>query len=280
MDAPFFNVIIHRVDGNRALDGICAGFELKQWRKEQLVNHLTDYIPDFALPYSELQSISGKDLRRMLRAAARSIYQSEKYKSRGEFGELLLHVIIRELYNMIPAISKIYFKDSPNDTVKGFDAVHIVDKTESLELWLGEVKFYTDIHDAINDVAKEILFHIGKDYLRNEFIAITNKIDDVWPHADKLKALLDENTSLDEVFDNACIPVLLTYDSDVIAKYDEDSEAYRTEIKTEFEGLYDLFRKKVAKGVPLTVHLFLLPLKTKADLVAAFNEKLKLLQQI
>lgn len=90
MDAPFFNVIIHRVDGNRALDGICAGFELKQWRKEQLVNHLTDYIPDFALPYSELQSISGKDLRRMLRAAARSIYQSEKYKSRGEFGELYL----------------------------------------------------------------------------------------------------------------------------------------------------------------------------------------------
>lgn len=280
MAAPFFNVIVHREDGNRELDGLCAGFELKSWRKDQLVNHLADYIPEFALTYSERQSIDSKDIRRMLRNAARNIYQSEKYKNRGEFGELLLHVIICELYNTIPAISKIYYKDGPNDTVKGFDAVHIVDKTDRIELWLGEVKFYTDIQKAINDVVHEIFDHTRKDYLRDEFIAITNKIDDTWPHSGRLKALLDPNTSLDTVFDQACIPVLLTYDSDVIAKYDENSDAYQADIKTEFEDLYDVFCKKISKGVPLTVHLFLLPLKTKAELVEAFDEKLKQLQQI
>ena len=280
MNAPFFNVIVHREDGDRELDGICAGFELKTWRKDQLVNHLADYIPEFALTYSELQTIDSRDMRRMMRNAARNIYQSVKIKSRGEIGELLLHVIICELYNTIPAISKIYYKDGSNDTVKGFDAVHVVDKEDSLELWLGEAKFYTDVHDAINDVVKEIFDHIQTDYLRDEFIAITNKIDDAWPHADKLKALLHPNTSLDTVFDQACIPVLITYDSDVIAKYDESTSAYKAEIKKEFEVLYDNFTKKIATGVPLTVHLFLLPLKTKADLVSAFDEKLRILQQI
>lgn len=280
MMAPFFNVVVHRENGNRDLNGLCAGFEMKSWRKEQLVNHLMDYIPEFALTYSELESIDARDIRRMLRNAATAIYNSEKYQNRGEFGELLLHVVIRELYNTLPAISKIYYKDGPNDTVKGFDAVHVVCHDDTLELWLGEVKFYTDINKAINDVVSEILDHIKSDYLRNEFIAIKNKIDGKWPHAERLKMLLDPNTSLDTVFDRACIPVLLTYDSTVIAKYDSSGMKYLAEITDEFNKLYERFIEKISDKVPLTVHLFLLPLKTKADLVSCFNERLKQLQRI
>lgn len=92
MAAQFFNVVVHREDANRDLNGLCAGFEMKSWRKEQLVDYLMDYIPEFALTYSELESIDARDIRRMLRNAARAIYNSEKYKNRGEFGELLLHV--------------------------------------------------------------------------------------------------------------------------------------------------------------------------------------------
>lgn len=280
MAARFFNVIVHREDENRDLNGLCAGFEMRNWRKDQLVNHLMDYIPEFALTYSELESIDARDIRRMLRNAASAIYHSEKYQNRGEFGELLLHVVIRELYNTIPAISKIYYKDGPNETVKGFDAVHVVCQDEVLELWLGEVKFYTNINNAINDVVSEIFDHITRDYLRTEFIAITNKIDTKWPHSSKLKKLLDPNTSLDVVFDRACIPVLLTYDSAVIAKYDRSSEEYVKEIKEEFNHLYERFVEKISDKVPLTVHLFLLPLKTKADLVSCFDMRLKQLQCI
>ena len=50
-------------------------------------------------------------------------------------------------------------------------------------------------------------------------MAITNKIDDKWPYADRLKTLLHPNISLDDVFSNTCIPVLLTYDSKTLAKY-------------------------------------------------------------
>ena len=280
MIAPFFKIIVHREDGNRDLNGLCAGFELKSWRKEQLVDYLVDYIPEFALTHSELERIDVRDMRRMLKNAASAIYQSDKYKNRGEFGELILHVVIREIYNTIPAISKIYYKDGPNDTVKGFDAVHIVNKENGLELWLGEVKFYKEINQAINDVVTEIFDHIKRDYLRNEFIAIKNKIDKKWPHAEKLEMLLDPNTSLDAVFNQACIPVLLTYDSSVLAKYEESSAEYLAEITAEFNKLYERFVDKISDKVPLTVHLFLLPLNTKDELTMCFDKKLKQLQQI
>lgn len=280
MIAPFFKVIVHREDGSRDLNGLCAGFEFKSWRKEQLVDYLVDYIPEFALTHSELERIDVRDMRRMLKNAASAIYQSDKYKNRGEFGELILHVVIREIYNTIPAISKIYYKDGPNDTVKGFDAVHIVNKENGLELWLGEVKFYKEINQAINDVVTEIFEHIKRDYLRNEFIAIKNKIDKKWPHAEKLEMLLDPNTSLDAVFNQACIPVLLTYDSSVLAKYEESSAEYLVEITAEFNKLYERFVDKISDKVPLTVHLFLLPLNTKDELTMCFDKKLKQLQQI
>ncbi len=280
MKASFFNVIVHRENGNRDLNGLCAGFEMKNWRKKQLVDHLMDYIPEFALTYSEIKSIDPINIRRMLCNSAKLIYNSEKFRNRGELGELLLHVVIRELYNTLPAVSKIYYKDSSNDTVKGFDAVHVVCHDDDLELWLGEVKFYTDINKAIHDVVSEIFEHIKINYLRNEFISITNKIDPKWPHINKLKKLLDPNTSLDMVFDRACIPVLLTYDSTVIAKYNRSSKEYKEEIKNEFNMLYKKFVEKIFDKVPLTVHLFLLPLKTKEDLIICFDEQLKKLQSI
>lgn len=93
MMAPFFNVVVHRENGNRDLNGLCAGFEMKSWRKEQLVNHLMDYIPEFALTYSELESIDARDIRRMLRNAATAIYNSEKYQKAIVFVNRFVSVI-------------------------------------------------------------------------------------------------------------------------------------------------------------------------------------------
>ncbi len=81
-------------------------------------------------------------------------------------------------------------------------------------------------------------------------------------------------------FDRACIPVLLTYDSKVIAKFDKNCEEYIEEITNEFDLLYKRFIENISDNVPLTVHLFLLPLKTKADLISCFDGWLKQLQCI
>ena len=119
---------------------------------------------------------------------------------------------MREAIGTEPAISKIFFKDSVNATVKGFDAVHVLDTPDGLELWIGEVKFYTSITKAIADVVPELEAHFRDDYLRKEFILITGKLDPSWSCTERVADLLHRNRSLDEVVSSIVVPVLLTYD--------------------------------------------------------------------
>lgn len=112
-----------------------------------------------------------------------------------------------------------------------------------------------------------------------EFIAITNKIDNKWPHADRLKTLLHPNISLDDVFSNTCIPVLLTYDSKTLAKYNNKCEEYIREISEEFQRIHKNFCEKLG-DFPLTIHLFLFPLNTKAELINSLESKLKIWQSL
>ena len=100
---------------------------------------------------------------------------------------------MRQVFGTVPTIAKYFYKDAANDTVKGFDAVHVVPAGIDLELWLGEVKFYDDLARAIRDVVKELEVHTQRDYVRAESAFIANKIDPAWPHADKLKRLLHRN---------------------------------------------------------------------------------------
>ena len=208
-----------------------------------------------------------------------SVYVSRDYTKRGEIGELLLHVMLREVFNTLPAISKYFYKDSRNDTVKGFDNVHVVVEGQELQLWLGEFKFYSDVHAAIHDVIPELITHTSRDYLRAEFTAITNKIDPAWPHAERLKKLLDRNTSLDEVFQAVCIPVLLTYDSAVINDHTAVTSAFLAAFEAEVCKHHENFVKRsLPRG--LRIHLFLFPMKRKADLVSAFDERLRACQAL
>lgn len=279
---PFLEVRVHKLEPPQGVTGLCAGYEQHVWREKQLASHLMKWLPEFALKHSELVGLGADNAVELIAKAAKSIYASDKYKSRGEFGELLLHVVLRQCFKTLPAISKYFYKDSRNDTVKGFDAVHVVASTDFLELWLGEVKFYNTIGSAISDVVEEIEAHLERDYLRDEFAAITNKIDNDWPHADRLKLLLHPDTSLDTIFDNVCIPVLLTYDSPVVKSFCEVSAEFKVSFSTEILTHYTAFKQKVTTALPprVRVHIFLLPLREKKSFVASLDEALKCLQAI
>ncbi len=282
----FLNVIFHEIGDVGDDLALCAGFERGKWRNDQLADHIMEWLPEFALDYSELSEISHANALKMTKKAAKIVYQTEKYGLRGEFGEVLLHIAIRQVYETLPAVSKIYYKSAVNETVKGFDAVHVVKRGDDLELWIGETKFYEKLSKAIYDVSKEIIDHLETDYLRSEFILIKNKIDPKWPEAEKLKSLLHENTSLDDVFKQVCIPVLLTYDSDIVGKSHVSDEEYKENIKNEltksYEGLRNKlnseYKNKFSQEFPLTAHVIMVPLKEKKKLIAALDARLKALQ--
>ncbi len=277
--APFLEVRIERIEDEADLLGLCAGYELGAWRATQFASYLSEHLPQFALPIEEWDNINSATAVRQLARAARTIYTTPKYQNRGEVGELLLFAIMREFYDSIPIISKFYFKSSSNDTVKGFDAVHVVLNNGNLELWLGEVKFYSNISAAVRDVIAELHDHLETNFLREEFMWIDHKIGDEIDKVQEIRGLLDAGTSLDEVFAVLNIPVLLTYRSPTINGHSAVDDTYLEAIASELSSHFDSFRSKTLP-TKVAIHLFLVPLEGKARLLKAFDDKLKALQAL
>ena len=271
---PFLVHRVHHEDFVPGLTGLCVGYELGDWRHEQFADHVLDWLPEFALSWHEAVNLRAGNARRLLRRAAKLVYATDNYTSRGEFGELFLHIAIRQVFKTIPAVSKVYFKDAENDIVKGFDCVHVVARDARLELWLGEAKFHANISDAIHAACKSLRSHLTADYLRKEMAAIRNKIADGWPHARRLKRLTSEQTSLDDVFDALVIPVLLTYESKAVQDHDRICGDYVTAFRREVLAYYARFAEK--NPLPdLQVHLFLIPLEDKQRLQEALDRRLR-----
>jgi len=279
--APLFesDLILDQYIGETHFRGFSVGYEDCEYRYDALAELIFSALTDFSLTEKEKLNINQFNAQRKLKKAAQVIYATEKYSRRGEFGEILLHIIMRDYFSSIPAISKMYYKDGANETVKGFDAVHVVPVGKELELWLGEVKFYNNITNAIRDVLPELQAHTNKNYLRSEFLFISNKVDETWEHADNFLKLIDGRISMDKIFSKIRIPVLLTYDSKVVNSYREVCEDYKNELIDELQNHHDTFR---GKDLPRNVEiiLILLPLEQKAILVKQLHEKLRIWQQL
>ncbi len=276
---PFLQVRIERIEPEARLLGLCAGYEAGAWRADSFAKYLIRNLPQFALPIEEWDNFNTATGVEQLSRAARAIYATDKYENRGEVGELLLFSIMREHYDSEPIVSKFYFKSSSNDTVKGFDAVHVVSNDQGPELWLGEVKFYTNLSAAMRDVLAELNDHLDIDYMRDEFMWIDHKMGDGTAHTTEIRHLLDDSTSLDEVFKVLHIPILLTYRSKTVRNHNIADEEYKQAIYEELSMHFDTFR---TKNLPdkICVHLILVPLEGKARLLKAFDDRLKTLQQL
>jgi len=281
---PFLSVILHRDDAAYdaatrkhvvGVTGLCAGFEQGAWRCQQLSEYLIEvWLPEFALRHSELEGVDRYTMARLVKQAARAVYTSKKFENRGEFGELLLHSVLAQEMHSLPAVSKIYYKSAPNDTVKGFDAVHVVPNGAGLELWLGEAKFYGSASRAMREAISSLKRLSQTKFLRDEFAIILRMLDDSWPHADQLRRLLDKSTSLDEIFSTVCIPVLITYDSATLAAHKSLDASYEAAIEKEWLAHHGTFS---GKSLPanVRVHLILVPLNNKKSLIRSLDKELR-----
>jgi hypothetical protein len=266
-----------------ALMMLCAGYELGEWRQTQFVDEIFAWLPSFVLPWTEQQEALGSPVSvDLLRQAVQRVYETDKYSKRGEFGELILHGVLCQEYGTTAAISTFWFKDAANSTVKGFDVVHISGDDEpgsSLELWIGEAKFYADVSSAIASAITSVQSHLDANYLKSKFMLVSSKVDKDAPYAAELLDLLDKNTSLDEVFSVLHIPVLVTYNSAAVNAFDKHCDEYfdavRAEVVDAWEGFAAAFPATAA-----TIDVIFVPLLDKATFVGELHERLKTWQAI
>lgn len=275
------------------------------YRLKELVNVLQNVIPEFAFGFHAGEHIEINKLCSFIREAARSIYRidkfeqtrdiyvngaippsdtlAKKYLKNGEFGELILHLLLRDFHKTIPLLSKIFFKDSRGATVHGFDAVHV--QPESKTLWLGEAKLYTDGEGGIRELVKDIKNHFVADYLEQEFALISKKVRifDNIPKKNHWLDLMAENAKLSNVLQSINIPLLCTYTSDVFSKYnDEKLQGFIDEYEKEVNDLKEYFDDKNDHPwkTNLNIILLLFPIKSKNELVAEMHRKLFAMQMM
>lgn len=288
-----------------------VGFDLeadgtKGYRINPLVEVLLDALVDFAFGLHEGSQTQNTQVRQRYLEAAKSIYGipefgeakriycdsdesildddiAKKYLRRGEFGELILHLLLRDFHKTVPLLSKIYFKDSYSTTVHGFDAVHV--HPENKSLWLGEAKLYTNGKKGIKELIVDIKAHFVRDYLNDEFSIISKKIklDSQVADKDYWLQLMDSKTKLSDVFSSVTIPLLCVYESDTFSKFDDETAsefiaAYEDEM-ADLKKYFDDNNDHPLK-TNLNIVLLLFPVKNKKELVKGLHEKLYSAQRI
>ena len=272
LPSRFLTVRVHDLSLKPSLTAVCAGYEGGEWRSGDYARHLLNWVPDFALRYSERPGFNTGTGMELIRRATQSVFGTRSAGQGGAPGEILLHIVCREVFGSETVVNKVFFKTGVNDEVKGFDAVHIVDTPDGLELWLGEAKFYTSRNDAIRDALASVRKHLQTDYLKSEFGLITPKIDDAWPYARQVRQLIDGNVSLDFVFERVTIPVLLAYESPAVQGYSRDCADFRAAFEAEVRDGWARFSCQCsARPLPVGVRLFFAPLHSKQALVSELD---------
>lgn len=255
-----------------------VGFEKNKFRLTPLVEVIRKVIPEFAFGFHAGMKIPYIEMIERVVEAANTVYLTDKYQKRGEFGELILHLLLRDWCNTLPLVSKIYFKDAHNATVHGFDAIHITIEGDVKKLWLGESKLYLDGVSGVKELAKDVVNHVNGDYLKKEFELIRRKIPEEIPEVEYWTNLMHKHKNLDDVFDSIVIPLVCTYTSPIFADHYDNSREYFEALEKECRELFNTFKSSVSTDVELL--LLLLPVPNKDDLNKELDERLKHMQKI
>lgn len=280
MSRPFkSDLVINEHISEAGLKAYHIGFDKNQFRLEPLVDIIRNVIPEFSLGYHCGVNIPLTEIVERLKEAAETVYLTEKYQTRGEFGELILHLLLRDFHNTIPLISKMFFKDAHNVPAHGFDGVQITFEGDVKKLWLGESKLYKTGSSGITDLIDDIKKHVNEDYIRKEFNLISRKLPEAVPEIEHWRTLMDKHQTLDKIFSSIVIPMVCTYNSDLFKNHNNNSKEYFEDFEKECRALYDKFNKSRPIG-NVEIILLLLPVSDKDELNTKLDERLKAMQRI
>lgn len=332
---------------NAKLRAFFVGFDFQQFRYDPLVDKLMSAIVDFAFGYHDgilntykidqlreaarlvykiedydpsnpdhLKTITkkdkdGKKVKKKVPYKDEEDFRARKYYNRGEFGELILHVLLRDFLNTDPLLSKMYFKDSTGNTVHGLDAVHIgddIDDSTQRSIFLGESKLHRTGETGVAELLDDVKKHFNSRFLNGEFLLIgkkrrsflpvdeyvdKNTVDQYQEYLkqknywyDKLIKVQKGEEKLQALFASVTIPMICTYTSELFEKHDDETTIeFQNDFKAEIEQLEDQFKKglikikkEAEKGEPiatdLNIVLMLFPVPDKKELVKRMHTKL------
>lgn len=261
-------------------------FEDRKWRHGRFQNYLWDNIAQTALSLRERSALADHSQSSLV-AAARNLRLTDKDEvgQGSEIAEVFLYGVMKNHFNALPVVPKIFYKQNVQDNAKGADSVHIVvnEHGDDFTLWFGEAKFYNSIEDArLDAVVQSVYKSLDTGKLKKENAIITNLSDiDHLPISEelriKIKQALNNQISIDHLKARIHIPILIIHECEETSSVEELSEEYKNRIishHTERAEAY--FKKQISKASSihkyddLTFHLILFPVPSKSEIVQMF----------
>lgn len=261
-------------------------FEDGGWRYSAFEDFLWDNVTQTALTQAERANAMLGD-RSRLREAAKNLrlIDKEPDSSKGsEIAEIILYGLMRQHFNALPVVPKIFYKQNANDYAKGADSVHISVHGDKFRLYFGEAKFYTSIENArLDTIVESVGRLLATDKLKKENAIITNLCEletlSLSPEMVRnIRAALSNRASIDDVKPLLHVPILLLHEcpltSGAVAMDKEyvDSvvEAHRERAQSYFERQLAKLTSQVLRYADITFHLILLPVPSKKQIVDRF----------
>lgn len=140
-----------------------------------IYNNIVEYaIGEFDIDYNNLDEELCRAIAENLKFDEDANYTSKlRY---GFYGEVLLYSLLTILFSTDVLISKGYFyspleKGEP----KGFDAYHLIQHDDKVELWFGEAKFRKDYKAPIDEVLSGFSKTTSEGYFSNNVLAIVKE---------------------------------------------------------------------------------------------------------
>ncbi|GHV70413.1 hypothetical protein FACS189420_1410 [Bacteroidia bacterium] len=271
---------------NKTVLSMINDFENGSWRYTKFQNFIWDNIVETALSNNEREKLVNQDHSRLV-AAAKNLRLTDKENEKGkgsELAEIVLYGIMKHYYGALSAVPKIFYKQNSQDNAKGADSVHIVlEDNNDFSIWFGEAKFYNSLEDArLDSIIESVNNSLQTEKLKKENSIITNvsDIDLVVEDEnvrDEIKALLKNETSIDNLKPKLHIPILLLHECSKTKGCTELTDNYKKDIVAYHKDrAQSYFSKQISKiGTihkysDITFHLILFPVPDKKAIVDKF----------
>jgi hypothetical protein len=270
---------------NKTVLSLINDFEGGKWRYQKFQNFIWDNIKETALSQKERENLVYQEQSTLI-AAAKNLRLTDKDDIGGgsELAEIVLYGIMRNHYNALPVVPKIFYKQNTQDNAKGADSVHIViENGNDFSIWFGEAKLYNSIEDArLPEIIESVGNSLQTGKLKKENSIITNvrDIDSLIENEElrkSIKNILSQDTSIDTLKPKLHIPILLLYEcsitngtTDLTQKYkDEIIEFHKKRAESYFKRQLDKLGS-IHKYSKITFHLILFPVPSKQKIVKKF----------
>lgn len=269
---------------NKRVLSLINDYEDGSWRYSRFQSYLWDNIAQTALSERERAALVDQNHSALV-AAARNLRLTDKdEKGQGsEIAEVFLYGVMRQHFNALPVVPKIFYKQNSQDNAKGSDSVHIAINGNDFTLWFGEAKFYNSIEDArLGSIVTSVFNSLNTGKLKKENSIITNLSD--LDHLGiehglllRIKSALHNRESIDLLKPKIHVPILVLHECNITSGAKDLTKSYRKDMAAYHLQRAEAYYKRQLSGASsiykyedINFHIVLFPVPDKKIIVDAF----------